>query len=91
MSKKGHPFNVILSKTQVEQLSALASKSNCSQAQVIRWTIAAAYHMAFRATPSCADGSRCFVPHLHASAPSHHPPKTDVLDNDGFDPGPLPQ
>lgn len=69
MPKRTHSFNLLLSTTEIAQLAHLAEQRNCSEPALIRSALNAAYRMAFQATPTCADGSRCFVNHkniLHA-------------------------
>ena len=79
MSKPAHPFNVILSAAQMDQLGQLARKRECSQAQVIRFALTSAYQMIFRHTPTCADGSRCYVPHMHSDIPKDPRPSLDKI------------
>jgi len=82
MPKKAHPFNIMLSPTHVKSLTQLAQRSHCSQAHVLRCALDAAYRMVFAHVPSCADGSRCYVPHMHppaspAAADNSHPHDVD--------------
>lgn len=74
MSSKAQPFNVLLEPDQRAALQALARARRTSQGQVIRALIGVAHSMTFLATPLCASGDRCFVPHLHQAAPSSPAP-----------------
>jgi hypothetical protein len=74
MKSPGNPFNVVLSNKHSARLVDLAAHFECSKANVVRMSINSAHAMIFDKTPSCADGSKCFVPHMHATASSD--PKT---------------
>lgn len=79
MSKRGHSFNVVLDATQITHLGELATRSKCSQAQIIRFALRDAWNMVFRHKPTCADGSRCFVPHMHPQPDTHPQPHAPLL------------
>lgn len=68
MAKKDNAFNVMLSTEQKNMLNQLAESLNCSKGQTFRFMLIAAYQMKFKDTPTCANGSRCFVPHMHGKA-----------------------
>lgn len=65
MQKTGHPFNVVLTRELHDQLSKMAKASHSSQGQTIRFLLKDAFAMRFQNQPTCSDGNRCLVPHLH--------------------------
>jgi len=74
MPSTKYTFNVILSELEKKRLAALAEKLKSSRGAVVRRLIDAAYQHAVLEVPTCADGSRCFTPQMHARPPA--PPQT---------------
>lgn len=65
MPSNKYTFNVILGDDEVAALQALALKLKSSRGAVVRRLIDAAHNHAVREIPTCADGSRCYVPQMH--------------------------
>ena len=59
-------FNVVLDDKEKCMLDALAAKHGTSAAQEIRQAIRTRHAMACAAVPTCANGTACFVPQMHA-------------------------
>lgn len=73
-------FHILLGDDDVKRLRAVARVRQCSQAQVMRHAITAAFLMSVRGIPSCADGSRCSVSHI--ARPDLQPLDSKLLDPD---------
>jgi len=70
MPSKAHPFNVLLAPHDVRQLAELADLDRSSKGAVVRRLIGAAHRHQIEGLPTCADGTRCFVPQMHARPPA---------------------
>ena len=66
MLRKDIPLNVKLDPVLKKKLEDLATASCVTMSQVVRAAVVAQHAMRFGKIPCCADGSRCYVPHLHA-------------------------
>jgi len=71
MARLRHSTNIIFSKEEHEQLKAYAAKNHQSVGALIRTLFRHAYYMDEHGKPVCANGTKCFVPHLH---PTPTPP-----------------
>ncbi len=70
MSNRTKSFNVVLSPTEYHMLQSLADQKHFSKGLLVRELIRARYQMVFNASPQCANGMPCYVPHMHtATAP----------------------
>ncbi len=70
---KKHAFNVLMSEHEVYQLDQLAKEHHCARSFIVRQTIRWRFEMMTNGTALCANGQRCFAPHLHQSAVSPPP------------------
>lgn len=63
-------FNVLLDKSERHMLAELAKSQRASSGFILRQLIARAYAMQYQNCPVCANGTPCFVPHMHHSRPN---------------------
>lgn len=59
------PFNVLLSDKEYNMLQALSNASGDSKGTELRKALSARYLWQVKKQAVCANGSPCFVPHLH--------------------------
>lgn len=59
-------FTLRLDSKTRDELERLSTQWRCSRAEVLRRLVQTTTAHMFNATPSCADGGRCFVPQMHA-------------------------
>ena len=65
-TKPRKAFNVVLDENEKHMLDALSLHHGTSAAQEIRQAIRTRYAMACKGVPTCANGTACFVPQMHA-------------------------
>ena len=65
MPSKDHSLNVLLDQETLAMLRSLAKAESVTMATIIRRSIRCEYAMRFNRVAACADGQRCFVPHMH--------------------------
>ena len=65
MHTKEINFNVRFDDAGRRELEALADRFRCSRAEVLRRLVSNAFTHITGKMPCCADGGRCFVPHMH--------------------------
>ena len=58
-------FQFRLNQQHKDELNRLADYWRCSRAEVVRRLIRGAHDHVYQDAPACADGGRCFVPHMH--------------------------
>jgi len=68
MPKTSKPVNTLMDEHQYGVLVDLACIMNCSRGAVIRHALRNMEAMIILKTPTCANGQRCFTPHMHAPA-----------------------
>ena len=67
MSKSSRkPFNVLLSSADLEKLDDLKNLTGNSRGAELRAALLYRWKMIRRGLPTCANGSACFVPQMHA-------------------------
>ena len=67
MSKSSRkPFNVLLSSADLEKLDDLKNLTGNSRGAELRTALLCRWKMLRRSIPTCANGSACFVPQMHA-------------------------
>jgi len=72
-STRSHSFNVLLSEYEYDRLNELRHLRNISAGAVLRQALHSLYFHSLKATPTCADGGRCFVPQMHTHPPPQLP------------------
>lgn len=65
MPTRKQSYNVILDERQLKRLTQLAINRACPRSAIVRTLIDNAYQMIQLHVPTCADGSKCFVPQMH--------------------------
>jgi len=75
MPKITKPVNTLMDEHLFGVLGSLACKLNCSRGAVIRQGIRHMESMILNHEPTCANGQRCFTPHMH-TPPAAKPPVT---------------
>lgn len=75
MARKKHSFNVLLSDQEATLLMRLAHEHNCPRSFIIRECLRWRSDMMTNGAPLCANGQRCFAPHLHQM---HKAPTPDL-------------
>ena len=65
MLKHSVNFNVRFDQATRDELDAITKLWRCSAADTLRRLVRGAHSHIFKDSPSCADGGRCFVPHMH--------------------------
>lgn len=73
MARKKHSFNVLLSDQEATVLEKLANQHNCPRSFIIRQCLRWRAEMLDNGTPLCANGQRCFAPHLHMATRNQDP------------------
>jgi len=68
MPKTSKPVNTLMDEDLYAELVDLAIIMSCSRGAVIRAAIRNMAAMMIFKTPTCANGQRCFTPHMHAPA-----------------------
>lgn len=63
------PFNLLLSPDEYTMLKKLAEQSGQSAGTELRTALRARFSMLCIGCATCASGSACFVPHMHAPRP----------------------
>ena len=63
-AKKVKQFNLMLTRSEYDELHKLAASENISAAQVLRLALRARVAMA-EGQPVCANGQSCFMPQMH--------------------------
>lgn len=59
-------FNVLLSAADLEKLDDLKNLTGNSRGAELRTALLCRWKMLRRSIPTCANGSACFVPQMHA-------------------------
>ncbi len=66
MSKKPpHSFNVLFDEDEMSMLDHLAHLTKTNKSIVLRQALKYRFAMEAQHVPTCADGRKCFVPHMH--------------------------
>ena len=65
MKKMERKFTVLLSQEDDEKLIAVCDVTQESKGAVLRRLIRSSYSMQVLHQPVCANGMRCYVPHMH--------------------------
>jgi len=78
LAKKTHPFNVLLSPKEHNQLLELAQLKDVSAGSIIRQNIRWRHMMVTQNEPVCANGQRCFVPQMHTQPAPVAPAQTNA-------------
>ncbi len=65
-SQKTKPVNTLMSPQEKSELDELALKLRLSAGAVVRQAISAMHRHVIQNEPLCANGQKCFVPHMHA-------------------------
>jgi len=65
MMKCNHHFNMRFDEKTNEELTRLTEIFRCSRAELIRRLIFGTAAHCLKKEPTCANGSRCFVPQMH--------------------------
>jgi hypothetical protein len=60
------PFHVLLSADEMDMLTSLTSMSGESGGAVLRAALRARFSHQCMNCPTCASGTPCYVPHMHA-------------------------
>jgi len=63
---RNRAFNILMNDDERRALDALAQQSGFSRGLIIRRLILAAAKHSIQGHPTCASGSPCFVPQMHA-------------------------
>lgn len=71
------PFHCLLSVEEYDMLNRLAAAEGVSAGQIMRAALRGKYAMQIARVPTCANGTRCFVPHMHQMAPAAQSPLPD--------------
>ena len=79
--KRTKSFNVLLTQTEYNRLTAAAAAQGLSLGAVIRKAMHAHFIMILEQQPTCANGGRCYVPgHFPPPRPGNpsplHPPRS---------------
>ncbi len=68
MPKTSRPINTLMDERLYGALVDLACIMNCSRGAVIRSAVRNMEAMVIHNQPTCANGQRCFTPHMHTPA-----------------------
>jgi hypothetical protein len=68
--RRTRKFHTMMDDDTYTRLIQMASAENVAAAVVVRAAITLRWLHTIQGTPMCAGGSRCLVPHLHASPPA---------------------
>lgn len=63
---RNRPFNILMNDDERNALDALAHQTGFSRGLIIRRLILSAAKHSIQGHPTCANGSPCFVPQMHA-------------------------
>lgn len=64
--KNRKPFNLLLSPDEYTMLQQLAAQSGMSAGVELRAALRARHAMIILQCPTCANGTGCYVPHVHS-------------------------
>ena len=85
MTQMAHTFNAQFREDEWQALEELAHLRRSSRSEVLRRLVMAAAAQTFNGIPTCANGSPCLAPQLHANSrinqstlngPRYTPPTT---------------
>lgn len=75
VTKRTHTTQILLSPEEHNNARRLAEQAGLSLGALIRHLLVLRGLMLWYASPCCADGQRCYVPHMHPPRPVDNLPQ----------------